>query len=206
MSLTFVCQSLINKKTKSEATFLSTFDDCTENFHDNLGNTDQFFDNGETCDITHPVTKKIYRIQVSKVSSLLEQKGTLKTKVDPNSDEIKKLIEKFCDAKTINFCTQKDAENIIDSGYKVETIALKSNPKKQKTKEQYECFFCPLIQNCRKFFPVKENLKRHNCKHLRYTRFNCEEKGCEFASYRHDHLMEHLEKKHGQIPRKPIKV
>ena len=109
-------------------------------------------------------------------------------------------MQKFCDAKTLGFMKKADAQLIVDSGFPVETISVKRARKDDELLKnpQFECLFCPIIQNQRKVFPVKENLKRHYSKHLKYNRFKCGLKGCDYASYRNDHVKEHIEKKHGK--------
>ena len=101
---------------------------------------------------------------------------------------------------------KSDAQLIVDSGFPVETISVK----RQKLSEEalqsspFECLFCPIIQNQRKIFPVKENLKRHYSKHLKFNRFRCGLSGCDYASYRNDHVKDHIEKKHDR--RTDIKI
>ena len=63
-------------------------------------------------------------------------------------------MQKFCEARSLGFMTEKDARQIVDSGYPIETISTKKT--KCDDSGPFECLFCPLVQNCRKFFGVKE--------------------------------------------------
>ena len=111
-----------------------------------------------------------------------------------DSKEILTKVQKFCEARSLGFMTDKDARQIVDSGYPIETISTKKT--KCDDSGPFECLFCPLVQNCRKYFGVKENLKRHYSKHLRFHRFACGAPHCSYASYRGDHVKDHIEKKH----------
>ena len=45
----------------------------------------------------------------------------------PESQAVKDRVKKFCEAKTLGFANREDAQFIIQSGYKIEKITVKSN-------------------------------------------------------------------------------
>lgn len=175
-----------------------SYDLSSLNVHDTQGNTEEYAASDMT-EIEHPINRSVYQIPKSTLSKVLENHGRIKQKMNPDSPDVLKVVAKFCDAKTLGFMKTENAQFIIDSGYQVDTISVKKQKLSEKTlkESQFKCLFCPLIQNQEKLFPVKENLKRHYSKHLNYNRFRCSGvNGCDYASYRNDHVKDHIKKKH----------
>ena len=78
-------------------------------------------------DVKHPHNDRIYRIPKNVLAEFLRQNGTERKTFHPESPEVKERVKKFCEAKTLSFATPEDAEFIIESGYKIEKITVKSN-------------------------------------------------------------------------------
>merc|ERR1712046_161473 len=66
--------------------------------------------------MTDPLTQIVFEIRASQLSQMLQKNGKLKSKYNANSNEIKKLKEKFCGAKTLSYVTPDDVHMLQNAG------------------------------------------------------------------------------------------
>jgi len=132
-----------------------------------------------------------YSVDKVQLSNFLKENGRqVSGRKRKSKEEIDRLVKRFCDPKELDYCTESDAQDIIDSDFEVKNVPLRNRADFGK----YLCKFCPLTQNHKRGFDRKEDMKRHYHQHLNYVRFSC--KHCEYKNARTDHMKNHMKKCH----------
>jgi len=132
-----------------------------------------------------------YSVDKTQLSEFLKANGRqVSGRKRKSKEEIERLVKRFCDPKELDYCTENDARDIIESDFEVKNVPLRNRSDKGK----YLCKFCPITQNHARGFERKEDMKRHYHQHLNYVRFSC--KHCEYKNARTDHMKNHMKKCH----------
>jgi hypothetical protein len=135
-----------------------------------------------------------YQVDKQKLSDFLTVHGKqVSGRKRKSKEEIERLIKRFCDPKELEYCSENDAHDILNSDFEVKNVPLRGRSEIGK----YSCKFCPITQKHERGFDRKEDMKRHYHQHLNFVRFSC--KHCEYKNARTDHMKNHMKKCHPEI-------
>lgn len=179
----------------------STIDASLEYLKEGKGSSDMIDDNDDIHDPRSNVMEEgssscmpnHYTEQPG--SSKQENRRQVNDKPKLSEQQKTKLVNRFCNARELEYCNEGDARSLIDSGYDVKKVDLRNYKGKDlKIKGKFNCLFCPIMQKHERGFDRKEDIKRHYYLHLDFKRFQC--KYCDSKKSRPDHMKNHMKTFH----------